>query len=56
MTRVLIVEDQLAYCRVEGRVIFSYDEDMLRLAAAGVEHVGVGAVRTMSGVEVDSIA
>ena len=34
-------EEQLAYCRAEGRVIFSYDEDMLRLAAAGVEHVGV---------------
>jgi uncharacterized protein DUF5615 len=34
-------EEQLAYCRVEGRVIFSSDEDMLRLAAAGVEHAGV---------------
>ena len=34
-------EEQLAYCRVEGRAIFSYDEDMLRLAAAGVEHAGV---------------
>ena len=33
--------EQLAYCRTEGRVIFSYDEDMLRLAAAGVEHAGV---------------
>jgi Domain of unknown function (DUF5615) len=34
-------EEQLAYCFVEGRVIFSSDEDMLRLAAAGVEHAGV---------------
>ena len=34
-------EEQLAHCRVERRVIFSYDEDMLRLAAAGVEHVGI---------------
>ncbi|HMB08404.1 MAG TPA: DUF5615 family PIN-like protein [Isosphaeraceae bacterium] len=34
-------EEQLAYCRVESRVIFSYDEDMLRLAAAGVEHTGI---------------
>lgn len=34
-------EEQVAYCRAEGRVIFSYDEDMLRLAAAGVEHAGV---------------
>ena len=34
-------EEQVAYCRVEGRVVFSYDEDMLRLAAAGVEHAGI---------------
>ena len=34
-------EEQVAYCRVKGRVVFSYDEDMLRLAAAGVEHVGI---------------
>ena len=33
-------EEQVAYCRADGRVIFSYDEDMLRLAA-GVEHAGV---------------
>ena len=34
-------EKQLAYCLAEGRVIFSYDDDLLRLAASGVEHAGV---------------
>jgi hypothetical protein len=34
-------EDQLAYCLTEGRVIFSDDDDLLRLAASGVEHAGV---------------
>jgi len=37
----VIDEDQLAYGFAEGRVIFSYDEDMLRLAASGVEHAGI---------------
>ena len=36
-----IDEDQLAYCQAEGRVIFSYDDDLLRLAAAGVVHAGI---------------
>ena len=36
-----IAEYQLAYCLAEGRVIFSYDDDLLRLAAYGVEHAGV---------------
>jgi hypothetical protein len=36
-----IDEDQLAYCLLEGRVIFSYDADLLRLAASGIEHAGV---------------
>jgi predicted nuclease of predicted toxin-antitoxin system len=36
-----IDEDQLAYCLAEGRVIFSYDDDILRLAAAGVKHTGI---------------
>lgn len=34
-------EDQLRFCLAQGRVIFSYDEDLLRLAASGVEHSGV---------------
>ncbi len=34
-------EDQLAYCLADGRVIFSYDDDLLRLAASGVEHAGI---------------
>lgn len=34
-------EEQLAWCLAEGRVIFSYDEDMLRLAASGVTHAGI---------------
>jgi predicted nuclease of predicted toxin-antitoxin system len=36
-----IDEEQLAYCRDQGRVIFTYDDDLLRLAAAGVEHPGI---------------
>jgi hypothetical protein len=36
-----IDEDQLAYCLTEGRVIFSYDDDLLRLAASGLEHAGI---------------
>ena len=36
-----IDEDQLAYCLTESRVIFSYDDDFLRLAAFGVEHAGI---------------
>ena len=42
-TGLLGVQDveQLAYRLAQGRVIFSYDEDMLRLAASGVEHPGV---------------
>ena len=34
-------EDQLAFCVGENRVIFSYDDDLLRLAASGVEHAGI---------------
>ncbi len=34
-------EDQLRFCLAERRVIFSYDDDLLRLAASGVEHAGV---------------
>jgi predicted nuclease of predicted toxin-antitoxin system len=36
-----IDEDQLAYCLAESRVIFSYDDDLLRLAASGAEHAGI---------------
>jgi hypothetical protein len=34
-------EQQVAYCLAEGRAIFSYDEDLLRLAASGIGHAGV---------------
>jgi len=34
-------EEQLAYARAELRVIFSYDDDLLRLAATGAEHAGI---------------
>lgn len=33
--------EQLDYCRREGRVIFTYDADMLRLAAGGWPHAGI---------------
>jgi hypothetical protein len=36
-----IDEDQLRCCLAEGRVIFSYDDDLLRLAASGVPHAGI---------------
>jgi len=34
-------EDQLGYCRREGRVMVSHDPDMLRLAAEGAAHAGI---------------
>jgi hypothetical protein len=37
----VIDEDQLRHCLAEARVIFSYDDDLLRLAASGIEHAGV---------------
>jgi hypothetical protein len=34
-------EEQLAHAKAEGRVMFSQDDDFLRLHAAGVEHAGI---------------
>lgn len=34
-------EEHLAEARVEERVIFTQDDDFLRLHAAGVEHAGI---------------
>jgi len=34
-------QDQLAYCLAEARVMFSYDDDLLRLAASGAQHAGI---------------
>jgi hypothetical protein len=34
-------EQQLAFALREGRVIFTADDDFLRLHAAGVEHAGI---------------
>jgi hypothetical protein len=34
-------EEQLAYCLAENRIVFSYDDDLLRLAASGLTHAGV---------------
>src|SRR5579862_2534159 len=34
--------DQIAFGLAQGRVIFSQDDDFLVLAAAGVEHAGLG--------------
>ena len=36
-----IDEEQVGYCLREGRVLFSYDQDLLRLAASGVDHAGI---------------
>ena len=34
-------EEHLARARAEGRVIFTQDEDFLRLHAAGTDHAGI---------------
>jgi hypothetical protein len=34
-------EDHVAFAKKEGRVIFSQDEDFLRLHAQGFEHSGI---------------
>lgn len=34
-------EEQLAYARAEGRVVFTQDADFLRLDAAGEPHPGI---------------
>jgi predicted nuclease of predicted toxin-antitoxin system len=34
-------EQQTAYARAEGRVIFTLDKDFLRIHAAGIPHVGI---------------
>lgn len=34
-------QDQMAFARKEGRVIFTQDDDFLRLHAGGVDHAGI---------------
>src|SRR5689334_23014034 len=34
-------EQQLEHCFRESRVIFSYDDDILRLASSGIAHSGI---------------
>jgi predicted nuclease of predicted toxin-antitoxin system len=34
-------EEQAAFARLEGRVIFTQDRDFLRIHAAGVPHAGI---------------
>ncbi len=36
-----IDEQQAAYCLAEGRILFTQDQDFLRLDAAGVPHAGI---------------
>jgi predicted nuclease of predicted toxin-antitoxin system len=38
-------EEQIAYARTEGRLIFTQDEDFLRMNAAGVPHAGIAYFR-----------
>ena len=46
--------EQLAYCRREGRVLFTYDEDFLAMDAAGAPHSGLPSVSSGAGVSVTS--
>ena len=41
-------EEQAAWALAEGRVIFTQDEDFLRIHAAGVEHAGIAHCRQRS--------
>lgn len=34
-------EEHLMFARREGRVLFTQDEDFLRLYASGIEHAGI---------------
>ena len=34
-------EEQTAYALAEGRVIFTFDKDLLRINASGVPHAGI---------------
>ncbi len=34
-------DEQLAYCQATARVLFTRDEDFLRIAATGVPHAGI---------------
>jgi predicted nuclease of predicted toxin-antitoxin system len=43
-------EEHLALASREGRVIFTQDDDFLRLHAAGVEHAGIVYARQQTGI------
>ena len=43
-------QDHLEYAKTEGRVIFTLDDDILRLHAAGVEHAGIVYVSQQTSI------
>lgn len=43
-------EEHLAFARREGRVLFTQDDDFLRLHAAGVEHAGIVYARQPTAI------
>ncbi|MEK6259132.1 MAG: DUF5615 family PIN-like protein [Planctomycetota bacterium] len=43
-------EAHLTWAHREGRVVFSQDQDFLRLHAAGVEHSGIAFIRQEASV------
>jgi hypothetical protein len=50
---------QLAYAHAEGRVLFTHDEDHLKLNAQGVEHSGIAychRLRRSIGEIIDGLA
>jgi predicted nuclease of predicted toxin-antitoxin system len=41
-------EQQLAYCHAAGKVLVTHDDDMLTLAAQGINHSGIAFCRSRS--------
>lgn len=43
-------EEHLEHARSEGRVLFTQDDDFLRLHAAGIAHAGLAYVRQQTSI------
>ena len=49
-------EEQLSFALMESRVLFTQDDDFLKLHADGVEHSGIAYRRTNPALSVTSFA